>query len=229
MKTLRVRHQPGRVGMILLLALGSLLALPMVNAAGTAPGDGQAAVSLTLDDFHRAAANADSGAYFATLTDNVVFLGTDASERWQGQDFREFVSRHFDAGEGWTYRTVQRDIDIAPDGATAWFDELLENDVLGTCRGSGVMVKTAAGWKITQYNLSIPVPNALAAQVATEIAALQSAPADSSPTGAVVVPSANASAGAESPAPAAAAEAETASPSYNCSKKRFKTNTKAGC
>ncbi len=93
MKTLRVRHQPGRVGMILLLALGSLLALPMVNAAGTAPGDGQAAVSLTLDDFHRAAANADSGAYFATLTDNVVFLGTDASERWQGQDFRDFRLR----------------------------------------------------------------------------------------------------------------------------------------
>ena len=43
----------------------------------------------------------------------------------------------------------------------AWFDEALETPNLGPCRGSGVLIATQAGWKIAQYNLSIPVPNDL--------------------------------------------------------------------
>lgn len=60
---------------------------------------------------------------------------------------------------------------FAGDGATAWFDELLANDAYGTCRGSGVLLLTESGWRIAQYNLSIPIPNELAAKIVAVIRA----------------------------------------------------------
>ena len=50
---------------------------------------------------------------------------------------------------------------MAPDRRVAWFDEALATPNLGPCRGSGVLVATKAGWKIAQYNLSMPIPNDL--------------------------------------------------------------------
>ena len=49
-----------------------------------------------------------------------------------------------------------------PAGAGAYFDELLDNAKLGLCRGSGILAKKGDDWKVLQYNLSIPIPNALA-------------------------------------------------------------------
>lgn len=60
---------------------------------------------------------------------------------------------------------------MSGDGATAWFDELLSNDAYGTCRGSGVLLLTGSGWRIAQYNLSIPIPNDLAAEIVAMIGA----------------------------------------------------------
>jgi hypothetical protein len=53
-------------------------------------------------------------------------------------------------------------VTFTPDGHTAFFDELLDNAGLGETRGSGVMVREGGAWKVAQYNLSIPIPNALA-------------------------------------------------------------------
>ena len=200
--------------------------------ASLARADDAALVEASLDEFHESAARADTAAYFGVMTEDVVFLGTDASERWQGQAFRDFVTSHFSAGRGWTYVPVQRDIIVAADDDTAWFDELLENEGLGTCRGSGVLVKSAGGWKIAQYNLSVPVPNAIVGKVAADIAALQAVPVSDSGT---------ATAANSPPVPASAATADTPHPATEpaepaptgndpgCSKKRFKTNRKAGC
>ena len=140
--------------------------------AGPALADPQADVSLTLDSFHAAAARADQPGYLGLLTGDAVFLGTDASERWQGQAFRDFVASHYSKGNGWTYVATQRHISVAAGGQFAWFDELLDNEQLGVCRGSGILLQTADGWKIAQYNLSVPVPNALVGGVATAIRAL---------------------------------------------------------
>ena len=212
------------MSMMKCLALVSCIAL-----AGAALGD-DSAPDATLDSFHRAAANADTAAYFAAMTDDVVFLGTDGGERWQGSEFRDFVAAHFSAGRGWTYVPVQRDITVSANGDIAWFDELLHNEGLGTCRGSGVLVKSTNGWKIAQYNLSVPIPNAIVQAVATDIAALQSAPG----TVDQAVPAANA--GTASLSSAAAVDAPAADPEPaetatrdGCSKKRLKTNRKAGC
>jgi ketosteroid isomerase-like protein len=130
-----------------------------------------AAVGAVLDSFHRAAAEADGDRYFSLFADEAVFLGTDASERWSVDELEAFAEPYFSSGRGWTYTPQERHVVIAGDGATAWFDELLANDAYGTCRGSGVLLLTESGWRIAQYNLSIPIPNELAAKIVAMIGA----------------------------------------------------------
>jgi ketosteroid isomerase-like protein len=199
----------------------ALALVACIVLAGPALGD-ESAPEATLDSFHRAAADADTAAYFAAMTDDVVFLGTDGSERWQGSEFRDFAAAHFSAGQGWTYVPLRRDITVSANGDIAWFDELLQNEGLGTCRGSGVLVKSTNVWKIAQYNLSVPIPNAIVRDVATDIAALQAAPA-------AAAGAAGLSSAAAADAPDADAEPAETATRDGCSKKRFKTNRKAGC
>jgi hypothetical protein len=62
--------------------------------AAMVQADEQAELTATLNNFHQAAAHADMDSYFAAITDDVDFLGTDGSERWQGQDFRDNAMVH---------------------------------------------------------------------------------------------------------------------------------------
>ena len=125
----------------------------------------QLGITNVLDDFHEAAAKADFEKYFRHWTEASVFLGTDATERWVGNEFKEFARPHFEKGKGWKYVPRDRKVTMAPDGEHAFFDELLDNEKLGVCRGSGVMRQEKGEWFIMQYNLSIPVPNDLAERV----------------------------------------------------------------
>jgi ketosteroid isomerase-like protein len=118
-------------------------------------------IARAIDDFHDAAAKSDANRYFEHLTKDAVFLGTDASERWTKPEFEAFARPYFDEGKGWTYTSTTRHITLAPGKTHAFFDELLENEHYGTCRGSGVLRLEDGRWRIAQYNLSIPIPNAL--------------------------------------------------------------------
>ena len=124
-------------------------------------------VIRALVDLHDAASKADEERYFSRFAPGAVFLGTDATERWTVDEFHDWVRRgdYFASGRGWTYVPSQQHVMVSPDGNTAWFDERLENAKIGTCRGTGVLLRTADGWKIAQYNLSVPVPNELMAEV----------------------------------------------------------------
>lgn len=124
----------------------------------------KAAINRTLDAWHRAAAEAQWAPYFALMTPEGVFIGTDATENWQNQAFRTFSKPYFDQGKAWHFVSVQRNTYLNAKGDTAWFDELLDTP-MKICRGSGVLVKTEAGWKIAQYVLSLTVPNANTAEV----------------------------------------------------------------
>lgn len=143
---------------------------PSALAGGATPEAAERAIGAILDDFHDAASKADGPRYFGHFADDAVFLGTDATERWTLPQFKEFAKPYFDKGKGWTYASRDRRINLTPDGNTAWFDELLDNAKLGECRGSGVLIRVGGAWKVSQYNLSIPIPNALAEQVAKTIA-----------------------------------------------------------
>jgi ketosteroid isomerase-like protein len=185
----------------------------LLSAASFA--DSEREIAKTLDAFHGAAATADLDSYLGLTTEDVVFLGTDGSERWQGRAFREFVQTNFEAGRGWVYTPVSRNIVLAADGNAAWFDESLRHASLGRCRGSGVMVKSGEGWRIAQYNLSVPVPNEMVEQVVADIAEIDDEAA-----------AAIGAAAADSPAVEQVAEPP---PRPECRKKRHKTNRKAGC
>ncbi len=119
-------------------------------------------VSAALEDFHDAASKADGPRYFKHFAPDAIYMGTDATERWTVGEFRKFVEPYFSKGRGWTYVSRERHAYVANGGQTAWFDELLDNDSYGLTRGTGVFVRTAAGWKMSQYHLTIPVPNDLA-------------------------------------------------------------------
>lgn len=127
------------------------------------------AVRNVLDNFHRAAAKADGPAYFACLAPDAIFIGTDATERWTVPQFRAFCEPYFSKGKGWTYVAIDREVYLAPDLRTAWFDESLDNESYGNVRGSGVLRLDGERWRITQYVLSIPVPNDLAGDLVKRI------------------------------------------------------------
>jgi hypothetical protein len=68
-------------------------------------------------------------------------------------------------------RPGTRHIAFDPSGTVAWFDELLDNAHYGETRGTGVLRRIGGAWKIEQYHLTIPVPNALADTVVKMIRA----------------------------------------------------------
>jgi ketosteroid isomerase-like protein len=129
----------------------------------------RSAIDAVLDAFHAAASAADEDAYLATLAPGAIFLGTAPGERWAGEELRSFVSSYFSRGIGWTYVPSERSVDIAPDGTTAWFDETVSNDHYGDCRGSGVLRRDGGAWLVEQYNLTIPIPDAIAPDVVARI------------------------------------------------------------
>jgi len=160
------------------------LALTLALACGCKAAEGpprggteqaRASAAASLDGLHRAAAEADETAYFDLFAPDAVFLGTDPAERWTREEFRAWAHPHFASGHGWTYSVVERHLELAPDLATAWFDERLSNASYGECRGTGVLRRLDGGWKVAQYNLTIPVPNALAGELVRRIR--ESAPA----------------------------------------------------
>lgn len=155
----------------------SLLILAVPSQA--APPTGEAgAVGKVLDAFHTNASKADEEAYFALLAPNAVFLGTDATERWDKTAFRSFAHPYFSQGKGWTFKPRDRHVDFSQDGRVAWFDELLDSDSYGECRGTGVLEKGAdGGWKIVQYHLTIPMPNDIAKDLVAKIREAKKAPA----------------------------------------------------
>ncbi len=115
-------------------------------------------INTNLDLWHKAAAEANFDAYFNLMTLDAVFIGTDATENWQNDAFRNFSKPYFDKGKAWSFTSLQRNIYWSDNNKIAWFDELLSTQ-MGICRGSGIMKIEDNKWKIAHYVLSIAIPN----------------------------------------------------------------------
>jgi ketosteroid isomerase-like protein len=140
--------------------------LVALTACGAAPAriadptEARAMIETVIDDWHDAAARSDLERYMAHLTDDAIFLGTDATERWTKAQLLEYARAPFAEGRGWVMRPVRRDVMIDRGGSLAFFDEDLEAVNLGAARGSGVLRLEPDGrWRIAHYNLAITVPN----------------------------------------------------------------------
>ena len=122
-------------------------------------------IADSLDALHAAASKADSQRYFNLFSEDAIFFGTDATERWNLAEFKNYVTPFFSKGQGWTYGATERHIFFSDDKKTAWFDERLHNKFYGECRGTGVFSLIAGQWKIRQYNLAMPIPNVITRDV----------------------------------------------------------------
>lgn len=129
-----------------------------ISQSSTVPEVSRDSIEKALENWHAAAAEANFDDYFNLMAGDGIFIGTDATENWQNNEFRQFAKPYFEKGKAWSFSTLERNIYSSEDGKIAWFDELLDTQ-MGICRGSGVVEKTAAGWKIKHYVLSITVPN----------------------------------------------------------------------
>lgn len=116
------------------------------------------AVSTVLNEWHKAATEADFNSYFDPMDKASYFIGTDASENWDKEAFMKFSKPHFDKGKAWDFKVMERHIYFNDDISIAWFDELL-NTWMGICRGSGVLEFKNKRWKIKHYVLSVTIPN----------------------------------------------------------------------
>lgn len=116
-----------------------------------------------LDAWHAAASVADEEGYLGRIAEDGVYLGTDATERWDKAAFSAYVRPYFAQGRGWTYRPSNRH--VAVEGNLAWFDELLTNQGYGQLRGTGVARWRDGRWELLQYDLHFTVPNDSAREV----------------------------------------------------------------
>jgi dienelactone hydrolase len=139
------------------------------RAAEEARAAAETAVRGVLDEFHLAASKADGQRYFACLAPDAIFVGTDATERWDVAAFRRFCEPYFREGRGWTYVATERHVALAGDRRTAWFDERLANEKYGEVRGSGVLRLDGGRWRIAQYVMSFPIPNEVSGDVVRRI------------------------------------------------------------
>jgi len=130
----------------------------LLGSCITIIGQAKQDIDTTLDQWHLAASNADFYAYFNLMTEDAVFIGTDATENWGLKDFKIFSKPYFDKGKAWSFTAIERHIFLNDAEDLAWFDELLSTQ-MKICRGSGVLKKVNGNWKIAHYVLSIAVPN----------------------------------------------------------------------
>ena len=133
-----------------------ILLLPQANWA-------QEDLDALLNGLHLDAHKGNFESYFDRYSTDAVFLGTDKTERWTIEEFKAYAKPAFSDGHGWTYAVIERNWE--GDGNTRWFDEILLNEKLGHCRGTGVVELINGEWKISHYALTMLVPNSIAAKV----------------------------------------------------------------
>ena len=140
----------------------SLALLPAMSLADNQ----RAAIDALIDGLHQDAHEGNFQTYFDRYTPDAVFLGTDKSERWTIDQFKVYAEPAFEDGHGWTYSVKERNWE--GEGSTRWFDEVLLNEKLGHCRGTGVVELIDGEWKIAHYALTMLVPNEIAAEVGAQ-------------------------------------------------------------
>ena len=120
-------------------------------------------INALLDGLHQDAHEGNFENYFNRYSPDAVFLGTDKTERWTIKEFKAYAEPAFSDGHGWTYKVVERNLEGG--GNTLWFDEILFNEKLGHCRGTGVLQLINGEWKIAHYALTMLIPNSIAEKV----------------------------------------------------------------
>ena len=143
------------------LILVSFLIVFNINA------EDQHDIDALIDGLHKDAHEGNFDSYFSRYSSDAIFLGTDKTERWTIEEFKAYARPAFNDGHGWTYSVVERNWEGS--GDMRWFDEILFNEKLGHCRGTGVVQLINNEWKISHYALTMLIPNEIAVEVGMQI------------------------------------------------------------
>ncbi len=127
----------------------------------TGQGLAQTSPDAALDTFYSAGMVGNQAGVIAVLAPDAVFLGVAGKPRLQGQELRDALNESIASGSRWNYLSSERVVRQSVDGSVAWFDERLADQQLGNGRASGVLLKNGEVWQIAQYNLTLPLPDAL--------------------------------------------------------------------
>ena len=128
--------------------------------------DDQLHIDTLLNGLHQDAHEGNFDSYFDRYSSDAIFLGTDKTERWTIKEFKAYAKPAFADGHGWTYKVIDRNWE--GNGNTLWFDEILFNEKLGHCRGTGVVQLINDEWKIAHYALTMLIPNSIASEVGSQ-------------------------------------------------------------
>lgn len=120
-------------------------------------------VNGLLNKLHESAISADWESYFSLYHPDAIFIGTDANERWNMVQFKQYAT----PTKGWRYDLQARH--LLQIGDVIVFDEQLYSPSYGISRGTGALINTEQGWKIAQYHLSFPIPNDKAKRITSLI------------------------------------------------------------
>ncbi|HET8861291.1 nuclear transport factor 2 family protein [Marivirga sp.] len=139
---------------IKILANIGLVLFPMYLMAQT-PTE---TINQFMDNWHKAAANANEELFFGSMTEKGIYLGTDKTEKWTRDEMAEWAKEYFEEESAWAFTATERDVYFSEDGKTAWLYEKLDT-WMGVCKGTAVLVMRPDGWKIALYDLSVTVDN----------------------------------------------------------------------
>jgi hypothetical protein len=147
---------------------------PPVPAAAPALADAELTmrVNAFVDEWHDDAAHARP-AYFDKIASDGVYIGTDKSERWTRDVFREWAKSAFARPVAWAFTPLHRHVQFSADRTFIWFDEQVRSS-MGTLQASGVMRPRGETFEIVHYQLSIAVPNEVIPEVTGTIKAFES-------------------------------------------------------
>ncbi len=114
---------------------------------------------ILMDEWHAAAAKADSAGYFGKMHKESIYVGTDSSEVWTLDQYLGYAAPYFAKGNAWSFSKISRNLRYEESMDMVWFDEVLDT-WMGPCRGSGFLIPDETGLlKIKHYVLSVTVPN----------------------------------------------------------------------
>lgn len=122
------------------------------------PDESEMIIDSLVNAWHHAAAVADEKTFFGFMSEDGIYIGTDASERWLRDELAEWSKKYFDRDAAWDFKPLSRNVRIGPGGRIAWFDELLDT-WMGPCRSTGILEMRNDEWKLVHYQLSMAVPN----------------------------------------------------------------------
>jgi hypothetical protein len=140
------------------------ISISLFSCSKSNPIENKKDIDKMLNLWHQAAAESNFENYFNLMTEDAVFIGTDATENWNRKDFENFSKPYFDKGKAWTFHPIQRNIYLDNNSKFGWFDELLDSS-FKICRGSGIVENVNGKWKVKHYVLSMTIPNHKSNQV----------------------------------------------------------------